>query len=225
MGGTIPPAAASNELVTSACKKHSTQLIFGLAVSPLKWDVDCSQPARRLARANLARANLTKVKDAKLPGYMTEVICQRGCHRCGYNLRCCVALYLLTQTKGGCMTKRSNRNTPVEQWPESLEILRHLAAQTVPIPIKDVARDVSAPEISTRNRLAKLEAQGTVRAMRASAVLGPGKQVTCTHYVITQYGKDCASTRAQPQGGGYTQCANSVFSWAASLGSSQHADR
>ena len=122
------------------------------------------------------------------------------------------------------MTRHSNRNTPVEQWPESLEILRHLAAQTVPLPIKDVARDVSAPEISTRNRLAKLEAQGTVRAVRAAATLGPGKQVTCTHYVITQYGKDCAATRGQPQRHAYTMRANSVFSWAAAVESTQHID-
>lgn len=119
------------------------------------------------------------------------------------------------------MNKHSNRNIPVEQWPESLEILRHLAVQSVPIPIKDVARDVSAPEISTRNRLAKLEAQGTVRALRASATLAPGKQVTCTHYVITQYGKDCAALRAQSQSHAFKICANSVFTWAAAVGSSQ----
>jgi len=119
------------------------------------------------------------------------------------------------------MTKHSNRNTPVEQWPESLEILRHLATQTEPVPIKDVAHYVSAPEISTRNRLAKLEAQGTVRALRASATLAPGKQVTCTHYVITQYGKDCAGSRAQAQSPAFRVCANSVFSWAAAVGSGQ----
>ena len=119
------------------------------------------------------------------------------------------------------MTKQSNRNTPVEQWPESLEILRHLAAQTVPIPVKDVARDVSAPEISTRNRLAKLEANGTVRASRAVATLGPGKQVTCTHYAITQYGKDCAGVRSQTSSQAFKVCANSVFNWAAALGASQ----
>ena len=118
------------------------------------------------------------------------------------------------------MTKHSNRNTPVEQWPESLEILRHLATLTEPIPIKDVAHNVSAPEISTRNRLAKLEAQGTVRALRAAANLGPGKQVTCTHYVITQYGKDCAGMRGQNQSGAFKVSANSVFSWAAAMGAS-----
>ncbi len=119
------------------------------------------------------------------------------------------------------MTKHSNRNTPVEQWPESLEILRHLASQTEPVPIKDVAHYVSAPEISTRNRLAKLEAQGTVRALRASATLSPGKQVTCTHYVITQYGKDCAGVRSQSQSQAFKVCANSVFSWAAAVGAGQ----
>ncbi len=118
------------------------------------------------------------------------------------------------------MTKHSNRNIPVEQWPESLEILRHLATLSEPIPIKDVAHYVSAPEISTRNRLAKLEAQGTVRALRAAATLAPGRQVTCTHYVITQYGKDCAGMRAQSQSSAFKVSANSVFSWAAAMGAS-----
>jgi hypothetical protein len=135
----------------------------------------------------------------------------------GSVFRCCVALYLLTQTKGGYMRKHSNRNTPVEQWPESLEILRHLSAQTAPIAVKDVARDVSAPEISTRNRLAKLEARGTVRATRSAARLGPDRQVVCTHYVITQYGKDCVGTRAQ-QSQALKVSGNSVFSWAAAMG-------
>ena len=119
------------------------------------------------------------------------------------------------------MTKQSNRNIPVEQWPESLDILRHLATLSAPIPIKDVAHNVCAPEISTRNRLAKLEAQGTVRAMRAYATLSPGKQVNCTHYVITQYGKDCAGGRTQSQGQAFNVCANSVFSWAAAVGAGQ----
>ena len=116
------------------------------------------------------------------------------------------------------MTKPSNRNIPVEQWPESLEILRHLAAHSVPVAVKDVARDVCAPEISTRNRLAKLEAHGTVRASREVATVCPGKQVTCTHYAITQYGKDCAGVRTQSQSLTFKVRANSVFNWAAALG-------
>lgn len=84
--------------------------------------------------------------------------------------------------------------------------------------VKDVAREVSAPEISTRNRLAKLEAHGTVRASREIASLGPGKQVTCTHYAITQYGKDCAGVRAQAQAQAFKVRVNSVFNWAAALG-------
>lgn len=122
------------------------------------------------------------------------------------------------------MSKHSNRSIPVEQWPESLEILRHLAAQTSPRPIKEVARDVSAPEISTRNRLAKLEAQGTVRALRAIATLGPGKQVACTHYVITQYGKDCAGMHTQGQSSTSKVRANSVFAWAAAMEASLHCE-
>lgn len=116
------------------------------------------------------------------------------------------------------MIKHSNRNIPVERWPESLEILRHLATQSAPVPVKDVARDVCAPEISTRNRLSKLEAQGTVRATRAVAILGPGKQVTCTHYAITQYGRDCAGISAPVASSAQRVCANSVFDWAASYG-------
>jgi hypothetical protein len=115
------------------------------------------------------------------------------------------------------MNKQSNRNTPVEQWPESLEILRHLSIQTAPIAVKDVARDVCAPEISTRNRLVKLEAQGTVRALRAASRLGPDKQVMCTHYVITQYGKDCVGMRAQ-QSQSLKVSGNSVFAWATAMG-------
>lgn len=115
------------------------------------------------------------------------------------------------------MSKLSNRNLPVEQWPESLEILRHLAQQMEPKPIKDLARDVHAPEISTRNRLAKLETVGTVRAMRSTATLAPGKHVKCTHYVITQYGRDCAGMRAQSQLHPFKLGVNSVFALATAM--------
>ena len=116
------------------------------------------------------------------------------------------------------MTKLSNRNIPVEQWPESLEILRHLANQAEPKPIKDLARDVHAPEISTRNRLAKLETVGTVRAMRSITTLAPGKPVKCTHYVITQYGRDCAGMRVQTQMNAFKRGVNSVFALATAMG-------
>lgn len=121
--------------------------------------------------------------------------------------------------KGGTMSKQSNRSLPVEQWPESLEILRYLAARSEPISIRDVARDVSAPEISTRNRLARLEAQGAVRACRATSTIAPGKQVICTHYAITQHGKDCAALEARPKSPFAGISANSVFAWAAAIGS------
>jgi len=124
---------------------------------------------------------------------------------------------LFIQTKGSGMTKLSNRNIPVEQWPESLEILRHLASQAEPKPIKDLARDVQAPEISTRNRLAKLETVGTVRAMRCTTTLAPGKQVKCTHYVITQYGRDCAGMRVQSQTRPFKLGVNSVFALASAM--------
>jgi hypothetical protein len=128
-----------------------------------------------------------------------------------------VALYLKYQTKGGDMAKLSNRNTPVEQWPESLEILRLLAVQSEPRPIKEVALGVHAPEISTRNRLAKLESVGTVMAMRAKRIAAQGNLVKCTHYVITQYGRDCVCMRSQPQKPVARLGVNSVFALGAAL--------
>ncbi len=113
----------------------------------------------------------------------------------------------------------TNRNVPVEQWPESLEILRHLATQNRAMSIKELAHDVSAPEISTRNRLARLEVLGAVIASRAAAVLGPGRQVTCAHYVITQYGRDCALSRGINNTGNAVShlCVNSVFALARAM--------
>jgi hypothetical protein len=112
---------------------------------------------------------------------------------------------------------RTNRNIPVEQWPESLEILRYLVAQREPRAIKDVAREVRAPEISTRTRLAKLETQGAVVAVKATAYPAPGKQVLCTHYEVTQYGRDCAGSRAPDTIGVARMCANSVFALASAM--------
>ena len=112
---------------------------------------------------------------------------------------------------------RTNRKVPVEQWPESLEILRHLALQKKAVSIKALAHDVSAPEISTRNRLARLEALGAVEANRATAILGPGKQVTCAHYVITQYGRDCVVSRGQSTSSVSRLCVNSVFALARAM--------
>jgi hypothetical protein len=112
---------------------------------------------------------------------------------------------------------RTNRKVPVEQWPESLEILRHLASRQKAVSIKELAHDVSAPEISTRNRLARLEALGAVEANRATAILGPGKQVTCAHYVITQYGRDCVVSRGQTTSSVSRLCVNSVFALARAM--------
>ena len=115
-------------------------------------------------------------------------------------------------------THSSNRNVPVEQWPESLEILRHLSTQSRAMTIKELAHDVSAPEISTRNRLARLEVLGAVIASRASAILGPGRQVTCAHYVITQYGRDCAVSRGTNNANTVSHlCVNSVFALARAM--------
>ena len=112
---------------------------------------------------------------------------------------------------------RTNRCVPVEQWPESLELLRYLAAQQKPMSVRDLSHDVSAPEISTRNRLARLEALGAITASRAISVLGPGKQVICTHYAITQYGRDCAGLRSEAAGNAPRPCVNSVFALAQAM--------
>jgi predicted ArsR family transcriptional regulator len=112
---------------------------------------------------------------------------------------------------------RTNRCVPVEQWPESIELLRYLAKQKKPMSIRDLAHDVNAPEISTRNRLARLEALGAVTASRAVSVLGPGKQVVCAHYAITQYGRDCAGLRAHNATSSPRPCVNSVFALAQAM--------
>ena len=111
----------------------------------------------------------------------------------------------------------NNRNLPVEQWPESLEILRHLAVRGEPRSIKELASTVQAPEITTRTRLAKLEAQGVVVAVKAQAYLAPGKMVTCTHYEITQYGRDCVAGRAPDAMRTSRMRVNSVFALAAAM--------
>jgi hypothetical protein len=112
---------------------------------------------------------------------------------------------------------RTGRNIPPEQWPESLDILRYLVSQTTPKSIKEVATHVNAPEISTRNRLARLEAHGAVSAARSISILGPGKQVVCAHFVVTQYGRDCAAARDEATHGASRPCVNSVFALAQAL--------
>ena len=111
----------------------------------------------------------------------------------------------------------TNRKVPVEQWPESLEILRHLSTQNKAMTIRELAHDVSAPEISTRNRLARLEVLGAVEASRSSAILAPGKIVTCAHYAITQYGRDCAVSRGKSAESMPRLCVNSVFALARAM--------
>lgn len=116
------------------------------------------------------------------------------------------------QTSTDTPKAHTNRKVPVEQWPESIEILRHLSLQEKPLTIKEIAHDVGAPEISTRGRLMRLEVMGAVQATRAIAVLGPGKQVLCTHYEITQFGRDTAVNRGRRATDQVTHCVNSVFS-------------
>lgn len=112
---------------------------------------------------------------------------------------------------------RTNRCVPVEQWPESLALLRHLAEHQRPMSVRDLSRDLGVPEISTRNRLARLEAEGAITGSRAVSVLAPGKQVTCTHYMITQYGRDCVGLRVQAAGNAPRLCVNSVFALARAM--------
>jgi len=113
--------------------------------------------------------------------------------------------------------RRSNRNVPAEQWPESVEILRYLATQSKPVSIKEISHDVGAPEISTRNRLARLEVLGAVTASHAVSILRPGRQVVCAHFVITQYGRDCAVTRKPNAISAARPCVNSVFALAQAM--------
>ena len=117
----------------------------------------------------------------------------------------------------GTPKNRTNRYLPVEQWPESLEILRHLTTQAEPRTIKQVAHAVCAPEISTRNRLARLEQLGAVQACRSVTEFAPGKHITCTHYSITQYGRDTAGTGGIELRQTVRVCANSVFALASAM--------
>ncbi|HPW30517.1 MAG TPA: hypothetical protein PLL01_14110 [Rhodoferax sp.] len=112
---------------------------------------------------------------------------------------------------------RTNRCVPAEQWPESIELLRYLAIQKRPMSIRDLSHDVGAPEISTRNRLARLEVLGAVTSSRAVSVLGPGKHVVCAHFVITQYGRDCAGLRPHTVASAPRPCVNSVFALAQAM--------
>lgn len=121
-------------------------------------------------------------------------------------------------------SQRANRSLPVEQWPESLAILRYLAGSVLAHSIRDIAQAVGAPEISTRNRLSRLEMAGTVRAHRALVATPSGKPAVGTHYCITQFGRDCAggtlcsvataNTTATPNTNVW-QHATSVFAWGA----------
>lgn len=113
--------------------------------------------------------------------------------------------------------RHTNRQIPVEQWPESITLLRNLATQNRPCTIKEVAHDVGAPEISTRGRLARLEGQGAVRSSKMLSILGSIKPVMCTHYEITAYGRDCAIQCDSPRAVSVmSNCINSIFSlgWA-----------
>ena len=117
---------------------------------------------------------------------------------------------------------RPNRGLPVEQWPESLAILRHLCTHSTPRSIRQIAMAVDAPEISTRNRLARLEIAGTVIAQRAPVATPSGKPSVGMHYGITQFGRDCAGatvcsmTSSPPTN--LWERASSVFAWGATQG-------
>jgi hypothetical protein len=112
---------------------------------------------------------------------------------------------------------RSNRCLPVEQWPESIEILQHLTRTCRPSTIKDIAIAVGAPEISTRNRLIRLEAASAVSAQRSRISSVGGRMGMGTLYGLTQYGRDCASGTSQTlramASSSIWQRTNSVFAW------------
>ena len=123
----------------------------------------------------------------------------------------------MTSTIETTKAHTTNRKVPVEQWPESLEILRRLAARNRAMSVRELAHDVRAPEISTRNRLARLEILGAVEVTRSTTSLGPGKNITCAHYLITQYGRDCALSRGKPEQAMPGLCVNSVFALARAM--------
>ncbi len=111
---------------------------------------------------------------------------------------------------------RSNRSVPVEQWPESVAILRHLANHILPCSIRDIATAVAAPEISTRNRLMRLETAGAVSAHRGQVATPSGKPAVGLHYRITQFGRDCAGTHScapNEATSSVWERATSVFAW------------
>ena len=118
------------------------------------------------------------------------------------------------------MSQPSNRNTPVEHWPESVNILCLLIDKNEPLSMVTIARELEEPEITTRNRLLKLEVAGAVKAFkRPSAPLPGGRpERRSTHYVVAQYGRDCA-VKSDPTGKRTSlPCANSVFALAAAMG-------
>ncbi|OYT90089.1 MAG: hypothetical protein CFE43_19980 [Burkholderiales bacterium PBB3] len=91
-----------------------------------------------------------------------------------------------------------------------------------PHSIRDIARAVGAPEISTRNRLSRLETAGAVSAHRALVATPSGKPAVGTHYCITQFGRDCTGsslcstpTTATVATASVWQHATSVFAWGA----------
>lgn len=118
--------------------------------------------------------------------------------------------------------KRTNRCIAIELWPETHDILRCLITLNTGVTIINIARHVSAPEISTRNRLIRLEYAGAVNSVRKSARLEDGKVSVSRHYTITQYGRDCVEKKGQLQP---TLPVNSVFALAAAIHHSGNKDQ
>jgi hypothetical protein len=54
-------------------------------------------------------------------------------------------------------------------------------------------------------------------AVKATAYLAPGKHVLCTHYEVTQYGRDCATTQDRATFQVARMRANSVFALASAM--------
>ena len=116
----------------------------------------------------------------------------------------------------GSTNLANSRLLPVERRPESMEILRYLLSATGPKSIRDISEHLATPEVTTRQRLFRLEA---INAVSSAKLVLPyevsGNRVWAAHYVLTQYGRDCAysdSNTLRPAG----KRVNSVFALASS---------
>ena len=105
--------------------------------------------------------------------------------------------------------------------PELLAILSTLAAHNAYMSIREIAQGVSAPEITVRQRLIRLESLSAITGERQAAMIysagsALGREVVAMQYQITQYGRDILAGGASA-GQFTTPAVNSVFQLGASL--------